>query len=78
MQVSPNLILILQEIMVVCILNYALNLGGFFLRELETQLQFDRPKLMVWISWESSHCPTLIKQVAQAWGSPKAPPTTSN
>ena len=36
MQISTTLILILQEIMVVCILNYALNLGGFFLRELGT------------------------------------------
>jgi hypothetical protein len=55
MQVSPILILILQEIMVVCILNYALRLGGFFLRKLRTQLLFDRPELMIWISWESSH-----------------------
>ena len=30
MQVSPILILILQEIMVVCILNYGKSLGGFF------------------------------------------------
>ena len=41
MQVSTTLILILMEIMVVCILNYALNLGGFFLRELGTQLLFE-------------------------------------
>ena len=41
MQISTTLILILQEIMVVCILNYALNLGGFFLRELGTQLLFE-------------------------------------
>ena len=41
MQISTTLILILQEIRVVCILNYALNLGGFFLRELGTQLQFE-------------------------------------
>ena len=34
MQVSTTLILIHQEIIVVCILNYALNLGRFFLREL--------------------------------------------
>ena len=55
MQVSPILILILQEIMVVCILNYALSLGGFFLRELGTPLLFDKPELMVWINRESSH-----------------------
>ena len=47
MQVSPTLILTLQEIMVVCILNHALNLGGFFLWELRTLLLFDRPELMV-------------------------------
>ena len=41
MQISTTLILILQEIMVVCILNYALNLVGFFLRELGTQLLFE-------------------------------------
>ena len=35
MQVSHTLILALKEIMVMCILNHALNLGGFFLRELE-------------------------------------------
>ena len=55
MQVSTTLILILQEIMVVCILNYALSLGGFFLRELGTPLLFDKPELMVWINRESSH-----------------------
>ena len=47
MQVSTTLILILQEIMVVCILNYALSLGGFLLRELGTPLLFDKPELMV-------------------------------
>ena len=58
MLVSSTLILTLQEIMVVCILNHALNLGGFFLRESGIQLLFNRPELMVWISWESSHgCP---------------------
>jgi hypothetical protein len=41
MQVSTTLILIFMEIMVVCILNYALNLGGFFLREVGTQLLFE-------------------------------------
>ena len=55
MQVSPILILILQEIMVVCILNHTLSLGGFFLLELGTQLEFDRSELVVLISWESSH-----------------------
>ena len=41
MQISTTLILILQEILVVCNLNFALNLGGFFLRELGTQLLFE-------------------------------------
>ena len=56
MQVSSTLILTLQEIMVVCIMNHALNLGGFFLRE--SGLLLNRPELMVRISWESPHgCP---------------------
>ena len=50
MQVSPTLILTLQEIIVECTLTLALNLGGFFLRELGTQLLFDGPELIVWIS----------------------------
>ena len=51
MQIIPILILILQEF----ILNYALSLGGFFLRELGTPYLFDKPELMLWINRESSH-----------------------
>ena len=62
MQVSTTLILILQDIMVVCIL----NLSGFFLKELGTQLLFETIHVGIAVyysiglrqcmSWGHSYC----------------------